>query len=115
MKGLGVGALLSVVCAAWLGGPAYATHQTTPPETTITRGPGARTTDTTPTFRFSSSKSPSNFECKIDGNRFKPCSSPKTYKGGLTYGRHGFYVKAIDAYGNIDPTAAAYTFKVKRN
>jgi hypothetical protein len=92
--------------------PAQAGHDRTPPQTYITKGPGARTTDTTPKFRFSASEA-SNFVCKRDGKRFAPCSSPKTLKP-LSYGRHGFYVRAIDAFGNRDATAAAYGFKVVR-
>jgi hypothetical protein len=30
------------------------------------------------------------------------------------YGRHGFYVRAIDEFGNKDATAAAHSFKVVR-
>ena len=97
----------------WFEAPAHPTHDQTPPETSISAGPGARTTDTTPTFRFAANESPVNFVCKRDGKRFKPCSSPKTLSP-LPRGRHGFYVKSIDPYGNIDATAAAYTFKVVR-
>lgn len=93
--------------------PAIPTHDTIPPVTSITSGPGARTTDTTPRFRFSSNEKNSRFVCKRDGKRFSVCSSPKTLKP-LAYGRHGFYVRAIDPFGNRDATAAAYTFKVVR-
>ncbi len=103
------GALVLVTLAS----PATAGHDRTPPQTAFTGGPGARTTDRTPTFRFASSEGKSSFVCKRDGKRFKPCRSPKTLKP-LTRGRHGFYVKAIDPFGNIDPTAAAYVFKVVR-
>jgi hypothetical protein len=92
--------------------PAQSVHDRTPPETYITKGPGARTTDTTPKFRFSASE-PANFVCKRDGKAFAPCESPKTLKP-LSFGRHGFYVRAIDGFGNRDATAAAYSFKVKR-
>jgi hypothetical protein len=108
-------ASLGTLCLIWAAAPAQATHTTTPPITSITHGPGSRTTDTTPKFRFESNKNPSSFVCKVDGAKFKPCTSPKVYKHGLTYGRHGFYVKAIDAYGNIDRTAAAYSFKIVRS
>jgi hypothetical protein len=115
MKTAALLASLGTMSLAWAAAPAQATHTTTPPVTSITRGPGAKTTDTTPKFKFKSNKKPSSFICKIDGAKFKPCTSPKVYKHGLPYGRHGFYVKAIDAYGNIDRTAAAYTFKIVRH
>ena len=88
-------------------------HDKTPPRTRIDSGPGSRTTDKTPRFTFSSNEKNSRFVCKRDGKGFSPCDSPKTLKP-LAYGRHGFYVRAIDAYANKDATAAAYTFKVVR-
>jgi hypothetical protein len=105
-------AALVTIATGALAAPALSGHDRTPPETYITKGPGARTTDTTPKFRFSASEA-ANFLCKRDGKSFAACSSPKTLKP-LSYGRHGFYVRAVDAFGNRDPTAAAYTFKVKR-
>jgi large repetitive protein len=100
-------ALGSAVVPAWTG------HDKTPPQTFINSGPGARTTDTTPRFTFSSSEKNSRFVCKRDGKGFSPCDSPKTLKP-LSRGRHGFYVRAIDAFANKDATAAAYVFKVVR-
>ncbi len=98
---------------AWGAAPALSGHDKTPPQTFITGGPGARTTDTTPRFTFASSEKLSRFVCKRDGKRFTPCSSPKTLKP-LAYGRHGFYVRAIDRFDNKDASAAAYSFKVVR-
>lgn len=110
-KKLCIGALVTIATMA-VAAPALSLHDGTPPSTYITKGPGVRTTDTTPKFRFSASE-PANFVCKRDGKRFAACTSPKTLKP-LSYGRHGFYVRAIDAFGNRDPTAAAYSFKVTR-
>jgi hypothetical protein len=93
--------------------PAFSGHDKTPPQTSITSGPGKRTTDTTPRFAFAANEKKSRFVCKRDGKSFSPCDSPKTLKR-LSYGRHGFYVRAIDPFANRDPTAAAYTFKVVR-
>ena len=100
-------ALGSVVVPAWPG------HDKTPPQTFINSGPGSRTTDKTPRFTFSSNEKKARFVCKRDGKGFSPCSSPKTLKP-LSYGRHGFYVRAIDPFANKDATAAAYAFKVVR-
>jgi hypothetical protein len=104
---------LAALALAGLATPASSGHDRTPPQTSFTGGPGTRTADRTPTFRFSSNEKKSSFICKRDGEAFVPCSSPKTTKK-LTRGRHGFYVKAIDPFGNVDPTAAAYVFKVVR-
>lgn len=106
-------AVLVALGAAFVAAPAWSGHDKTPPQTTITSGPASRTTDTSPTFRFASNEKNSRFVCKRDGKRFSPCNSPKRLKP-LSYGRHGFYVRAIDPFFNRDPTAAAYTFKVVR-
>ena len=74
-------------------------------------GPKARTADRTPTFSFSANEAKARFLCKLDGSGFSPCTSPKTF-GKLSRGRHGFYVKALDPFSNVDATAAAYSFKV---
>jgi hypothetical protein len=83
-----------------------------PPQTTITSGPaeGSTTSDTTPTFGFSSSES-STFQCKVDGGSFANCSSPKT-TSSLSDGSHTFQVRAKDLAGNNDPTPASRTFTV---
>ena len=104
---------LAVGLAAAIGGvPAsMAGHDKTPPKTFISGGPGARTSDRTPSFRFHSNEEKARFVCKRDSGGFVPCSSPKTLKR-LDYGRHGFYVRAIDPFDNRDATAASYVFKV---
>ena len=106
-------AYVAVLAVAALGSavPAMSGHDKTPPKTFITGGPGARTTDRTPTFTFSSNERKARFVCKRDSGSFVPCRSPKTLKS-LSRGRHGFYVRAIDPFDNRDATAAAYVFKV---
>jgi hypothetical protein len=86
---------------------------TASPNTAITGGPVGSTTDTTPTFTFASSESPSTFSCKIDGGADVPCKSPYTTPA-LGYGSHTFSVKATDADGNTDPTPATRTFTVAK-
>ncbi len=101
----------SCLAVAWLAPQARSGHDHTPPQTYITAGPPVRTTDRTPSFGFAASEQPSRFVCKLDARPFKPCASPKTLRR-LDRGRHGFYVKAIDAFSNKDATAVAYRFKV---
>jgi hypothetical protein len=51
-------------------------------------------------FRFFAAKHASvrGFVCKLDDRKFKPCSSPKTYRVG--YGRHLFKVRAVGWTGH---------------
>jgi hypothetical protein len=88
------------------------TVDTLPPDTTITAGPSGPTSDSTPTFEFSSSEDGSIFECQVDDNSFGACTSPETVALALPDGPHTFRVKAHDAAGNIDPTAAERSFTV---
>jgi hypothetical protein len=80
----------------------------TPPETTITSGPGGTTAVA---FTFTSSEDGSTFACSLDGGPASPCSSPKSY-GGLGPGDHSFAVAASDALGNADPTPASASWNV---
>ena len=74
------------------------------PETTI-NGPSGTTTSTTETITFASDEPGSTFECSLDLAPYAACTSPKQLTG-LTAGQHTFRVRAIDAAGNPDPTAA---------
>ena len=51
--------------------------------------------------------------CKLDKKKYKPCTSPKTYKK-LGRGKHVFRVKARDKAGNVDRTPVVKRFKIKR-
>jgi hypothetical protein len=83
------------------------------PQPTITAGPaqGSTTTDATPTFQFASNEPGSTFQCRFDSKPLAACASPFTPKAGLTNGFHTFYVRAIDAPGNVSPQALR-SFKV---
>lgn len=83
---------------------------TNPPETTIT---GSKAKKRKATFEFTSSEAGSSFECKLDDGPFESCLSPRTYTK-LKKGTHSFQVRAKDQAGNVDPTPAAQTFKVKK-
>ena len=81
---------------------------TTPPNTTIGKGPKkvihAKGPKTRVKFTFSSTEVGSTFKCKLDKKAFAACTSPKTYK--VKPGKHTFQVEAVDAAGNIDATPA---------
>jgi len=66
------------------------------------------------TFRFGSGEAGSRFACKLDRQRFKPCTSPKTYKK-LKRGKHVFRVKARDRAGNVDATPMVKRFRIRRS
>ena len=65
------------------------------------------------TFRFASGEKGSKFLCKLDKKKYKPCTSPKTYKK-LKPGKHVFRVKARDRAGNVDRTPMVKRFRIKR-
>lgn len=83
----------------------------TPPETTITKKPAAKTKKKKATFEFTSNEAGSSFQCQLDGKGFKPCSSPLT-TAKLKKGKHSFEVKATDAAGNVDASAASASWKI---
>jgi hypothetical protein len=65
------------------------------------------------TFRFASAELGSTFSCKLDKKKFRPCTSPKTYKK-LEPGKHVFRVKARDRAGNLDATPAVKRFRIRK-
>ena len=83
---------------------------TAPPQTTIDFGP-KKVDKPRASFRFSSSEPGSSFECRLDEQPFRTCSSPKRLKR-LKEGKHAFYVRATDSAGNVDPTPAKKRFQV---
>src|SRR4051794_17102520 len=60
-------------------------------------------------FWFSSDTAKVSFQCRLDGNVFKPCVSPVSYRG-LAEGTHTFEVRAVDSTGVVDATPANLTF-----
>lgn len=89
----------------------------TAPETVITSGPEALINNSTASFHFLGSDhvTPAaglTFECQLDSDAFAPCTSPQTYTG-LNTGTHTFQVRAIDAAGNVDSTAASHEWTVE--
>jgi len=87
------------------------TRDRTAPETTITSGPSASTTETGAAFAFVSSEAGSTFSCKLDGGKWSRCRPPRSYSG-LALGPHQFAVRATDKAGNVDTTPAAWSWTV---
>jgi NHL repeat/Bacterial Ig-like domain/RTX calcium-binding nonapeptide repeat (4 copies) len=90
------------------------TVDATPPDTTLDSGPSDPTNDATPTFGFSSEPGAS-FQCRFDSGSFGACSGPgntHTPASALADGSHTFYVRAMDAVGNPDPSPDSQTFTV---
>ncbi|MDQ2676270.1 MAG: hypothetical protein M3Y34_05625, partial [Actinomycetota bacterium] len=90
---------------------------TAAPETSLTRGPQARSRKKSVRFEFEGTDdrtAPAElaFECSVDGGAFRTCLSPATYT--VRKGAHRFQVRAEDQAGNADPTPAALSWKVRR-
>jgi hypothetical protein len=85
---------------------------TTAPDTSITSGPAATTTSTSASFSVSATEPGSTFACKLDGESWAGCASPKAYSG-LSVGAHTFAVRATDAAGNADSSPATRTWTVE--
>jgi hypothetical protein len=83
---------------------------TVAPDTAIDSTALGTTDDQSPAFTFSATGAVS-FECRRDSEEFAPCTSPKTY-AGLAEGPHQFIVRAKDAAGNVDATAAIESFTI---
>jgi hypothetical protein len=84
----------------------------TPPQTTITKDPKAKSSKTKAKYKFTSSEPNSTFVCKFDKAKPKPCDAGKAKFKHLDDGKHKFSVYAVDAAGNADPSAAKDKFKV---
>lgn len=91
---------------------APAATQPPPPLTvTITRRPPPQSRDRTPTFRFTASQPRSGFSCKLDGQPFRPCASPRTLPK-LAFGAHVFTVRTGNpAGGSSEPVAFRFTVR----
>ena len=84
---------------------------TTAPETALPSGPPRFTGLRSGSFAFTASEDGSRFECMLDGGAWAACTSPTVLRQ-LRTGKHTFEVRAIDAVGNVDLSAATHTWKV---
>jgi hypothetical protein len=82
----------------------------TPPDTTFTTVPPARTNSTSAIFEFTSNE-PGSFECRIDSGAWNSCSSGATVNG-LSEGNHTGFVRAVDRAGNRDTTPASTSWTI---
>jgi hypothetical protein len=96
------------------GGPVIVSAvpaDTTPPNTRIVSGPPRNTYNRLAKFRFASSEPQSHFQCRLDKKRWRGCANP--FKRSVRPGKHVFKVRAIDRFGNADPTPARFGWRVK--
>jgi hypothetical protein len=84
---------------------------TTPPDTVFGHTPKKKTHKRKAVFIFRASE-PATFICKLDKHKAKPCGSQKKIKP-RRYGKHELRVSAVDASGNVDPTPAVWTWRIK--
>jgi glucose/arabinose dehydrogenase len=90
--------------------PAPSAADTTAPETTIERGPAARTTNRRVTVVATASEQ-ARFECSLDGGAFVACAIPYTTQP-LAEGPHRLELRAVDAAGNVEPQPASWAWRV---
>jgi hypothetical protein len=69
----------------------------------------------TVSFKFTSSDPEASFECRLDGGKYRRCSSPQLYlvKATASFRKHTFQARAADAAG-VDPTPASRAFRLRR-
>ena len=82
------------------------------PTTSLDSQPTDPSSDTTPTFTFSSPSSGAiTFECQIDGGGYSSCTSPHT-TAALGEGSHTFDVRAVCGGALADGSPATYTWTI---
>ena len=86
------------------------TVETQAPGVSINSGPSGKTTDTSPSFTFSSGDAGAELECRVDGAPFGPCSGTGSHTApGLGFGPHSFAVRATDLAGNTSTASRGFT------
>jgi serine protease AprX len=85
------------------------TVDTVAPTATLTSAPSGATKLARPTFAFAS-EAGARFECRI-GGAYEDCTSPHT-PAALADGAHRFFVRAIDAAGNVGAVVGSAEFTV---
>jgi hypothetical protein len=81
------------------------------PTVTLRDQPNRRSTKRKATFKFQA-EARASYQCKLDGQAWKSCVSPETYK--VKRGTHHFRVRATDQLGNIGPFTKYKWRRVRR-
>jgi hypothetical protein len=92
------------------GNPTTTPRPASPPDTSLSAR--IRKRKRKATFTFGSADAGTTFMCKLDKRPFSPCTSPIIFRH-LRIGRHTFAVEAKDAAGNVDPSPATFSFRLK--
>ncbi len=107
------GAALAGARAASCPLPGGTTIDSTAPNTSIASGPGVRTADTRPAYRFAATEAGVRYECHYLGSPWAACApdASGTWRpaAALPQGSQTLEVRAIDPSGNVDATPAAST------
>ncbi len=82
-----------------------------PLDTSIAGGPTGTVASRNASFQFTSTRSGSTFECKLDAGAWEACTSPKSY-ASLADGSHTFSVRAKHGATDVDATPATRTWTV---
>jgi hypothetical protein len=106
------GQVCGVVTSLSPFGVAVPAGDTTPPDTSFTSAPVSGILSADATFTFVANELGATFLCQLDEEGFVPCASSVSYTG-LAVGTHAFEVRAIDAAGNLDQTAAIHTWTIE--
>jgi hypothetical protein len=85
-----------------------------PPNTKITKKPPKKTTKRKAKFKFTSNEGGAGFDCKLDKKPYRPCDGGSFTAKRLKTGKHTFRVRAVDGFGNADPSPAKHTWKIKK-
>lgn len=83
----------------------------TPPNITIETGPPQVSNLNTGVFELASTEAGSTYLCRLDNDRFSPCSAVVAYRN-LPEGEHSFEALSIDASGNKATSPATWRWKI---
>jgi hypothetical protein len=82
-----------------------------PPQTRLGKHPAANERKPLTVFTFSANPAGGRFECRLDAQPFRRCTSP--FRATVKPGRHTFRVRAVGP-GGADPTPVSFSWKVSR-
>lgn len=85
--------------------PSFAVDTNVPAAPVLTTSPEEVTIDEAAAFRFEGARADLTFECSLDGQPFRTCTSPQDYRS-LARGEHCFAVRSRDGIGRTSATAS---------